>query len=240
MDRALLKSNAKQQLGGSLFNEKWMLALVCCAIMTIIISGVSGVGGMFGVFDLDRTLSLFEDQSYGGVFSGVMNPLIFIGTGISSVAVLLISGPLSYGLAKVFLRLVYGEDRVNIAYMFDGFREDFGGNIVLTIMIGIFTFLWSLLFVIPGIIKAFSYSMAYYIKADHPDYDWRRCISESKELMRGYKGAYFVLQLSFIGWYFVCLFTFGLGYLWLLPYQNCTNANFYAWVTAQKSAGYEE
>lgn len=208
--------------------------------MTIIVSGVSGVGSMFGMFNIDRIFSMLENNSFSGEFAVAMYPSMFIGTGISSVAVLLITGPLTYGLAKVFLHLVYGEDRVNIAYVFDGFREDFGGNIVLTIMIGIFTFLWSLLFIIPGIIKAFSYSMAYYIKADHPDYDWRRCINESKELMRGYKGAYFVLQLSFIGWYFVCLFTFGLGYLWLAPYQQCTNANFYAWLTAQKNAGYEE
>jgi uncharacterized membrane protein len=61
-------------------------------------------------------------------------------------------------------------------------------------------------------------------------------MEESQTLMRGHKGAYFVLQLSFIGWYIVSMFTFGIGLLWVIPYQDGTNANFYAGLTAKKSA----
>ena len=238
MDRKLLKSNAKQQLGGSIFSENWLLALVCCLILSAIVSAVSSAGAMVsGGFSFGKMFTVMQQNMYNedAVYEVVsMYPAMFAGTGVSSVLVLLVSGPLSFGLAKVFLRLVYGEPKVKIETMFDGFREDFGGTVLLILMIGIFTFLWSLLFIIPGIVKGIAYSMAYYIKVEHPDYDWRRCIGESQELMRGYKGQYFVLQLSFIGWYIVGFLTFGLGLLWVSPYVECTNANFYAWLTAQK------
>ena len=238
MDRKLLKANARQQLGGSIFSENWLLALVCCLIMSAIVSAVSGVGAMIsGGFSIGNMITIIQQNVYSEdmVYDVMkMYPAMFAGTGVSSVLVLLISGPLTFGLAKVFLRLVYGEERVKIETMFDGFRTDFGGTILLSLMIGIFTFLWSLLFIIPGIVKSIAYSMAYFIKVDHPDYDWRRCISESQELMRGYKGQYFVLQLSFIGWNIIGCLTFGLGMLWVTPYVECTNANFYAWLTAQK------
>ena len=242
MDRSLLKANARRQLGGSIFSENWLLALVCCLIFTAIISAVSGVSGIFsGGFSFSTTFQMvqqdFAPEEIAGSIMRLM-PSMVLGTGLSSVVVLILTGPLSYGLARVFLRLVYGDERVSLDKMFDGFREDFGGNIVLGLMIDIFTFLWSLLFIIPGIVKGIAYSMAYYIKTEHPDYDWRRCINESQELMRGYKGKYFVLQLSFIGWYIVGCFTFGLGLLWVSPYVECTNANFYAWLTAQKGQAY--
>ena len=237
MDRKVLKSNAKRQLGGSIFNEKWLLALVLCLISTTIISFVSGIGSVFsGGMSMSRLVQMAMD---GGAYDveaviSVFPPMI-AGTGVSSVLVLVISGPLAYGLAKAFLHIVYGEERPNVATLFDGFKDDFGGTLLLGLMIGIFTFLWSLLFIIPGIVKGIAYSMSYYIKAEHPEYDWRKCMDESQTLMRGHKGAYFVLQLSFIGWYIVSCFTFGLGFLWVAPYQECTNANFYAWLTAQSA-----
>ena len=95
------------------------------------------------------------------------------------------------------------------------------------IMIEVFTFLWSLLFVIPGIIKAFSYSMAYYVKIDHPEYDWNACIKESMRIMDGHKMELFVLMLSFIGWTIVGLCACGIGLLWVEPYIETAYANFY-------------
>ena len=236
MDRKVLKSNAKRQLGGSIFNEKWMLALVICLISNAILSVVSGIGSVFsGGTSINHLFEMAQNGAYDVEMVVSVFPSFFAGTGVSSVLVLVISGPLAYGLAKAFLHLVYGEERPNVATLFDGFKDDFGGTLLLGLMIGIFTFLWSLLFIIPGIVKGIAYSMAYYIKAEHPEYDWRKCMDESQTLMRGHKGAYFVLQLSFIGWDIVSCFTFGLGFLWVAPYQECTNANFYAWLTAQSA-----
>ena len=67
----------------------------------------------------------------------------------------------------------------------------------------------------------------YYVKIDHPDYDWRACLDESKRITMGHKGELFLLDLSFIGWAIVCVFTFGIGYLWLIPYMTATKAEYY-------------
>ena len=82
--------------------------------------------------------------------------------------------------------------------MFRGFQDDFGGTFLIGLMTSLFTFLWSLLFVIPGIVKMYAYSMAYYIKLDHPDYGWKACIDESRQLMDGHKWEKFVLDLMFL------------------------------------------
>lgn len=91
----------------------------------------------------------------------------------------------------------------------------------------IFTFLWTLLFYIPGLIKGIAYSQAMYILIDNPEISGREAIKKSSEMMNGHKMDYFVLQLSFIGWIILGFFTLGILYIWLVPYMNATNANFY-------------
>ena len=153
------------------------------------------------------------------------------------VGAIIVLGPLTYGVSKVFLHLVYGEP-IRLEMMFDGFRDDFGGTLLLGLMETIFIFLWSLLFFIPGIIKSYSYAMSYYIKADHPEYDWQACINGSKRMMQGHKWELFVLDLSFIGWVIVGMLTCGIGMLWVTPYMECTRANFYAYLAANSGEAY--
>ena len=151
-------------------------------------------------------------------------------TGIASTTVvvpLLIIGPLAIGEAKVFLNLTRSNDPVKIEDTFTGFTSDIGGNIVLGLLVTLFTFLWSLLFVIPGIIKAYSYSMAFYIKHDNPTYTWQQCIDESRKMMDGNKMRLFLLDLSFIGWIIVGVLCLGIGTLWVAPYMATAHANFY-------------
>lgn len=105
--------------------------------------------------------------------------------------------------------------------------------LVISILSSIFTFLWSLLFVIPGIIKALAYSQSYFIYKDLSSHGgnegmrYTNYITESRQLMDGHKGRYFLLQLSFIGWHILALLTLGIGYLWLNPYMSATYAAFY-------------
>ena len=151
-------------------------------------------------------------------------------TGIASTTVvvpLLIIGPLAIGEAKVFLNLTRSNDPVKIEDTFTGFTSDIGGNIVLGLLVTLFTFLWSLLFVIPGIVKAYSYSMAFYIKHDNPTYTWQQCIDESRKMMDGNKMRLFLLDLSFIGWIIVGVLCLGIGTLWVTPYMATAHANFY-------------
>lgn len=87
--------------------------------------------------------------------------------------------------------------------------------------------LWSFLFVIPGIMKGISYSQAFYLLKDHPEYTIFEALAESRRRMHGYKWRYFMLNLSFIGWGIVVSFTLGIGSLWLSPYFFTTQGVFY-------------
>lgn len=149
------------------------------------------------------------------------------GSVIPGVGALIVIGPMSYGLNYVFLKQARDGQEMQLGDLFKGFTDDFGQTFLIGLMTGIFTFLWSLLFVIPGIIKAYSYAMVYYIKIDHPEYDWRQCIAESQAMMKGHKGELFMLDLSFIGWLIVGSMCLGVGVLWVEPYMEASRAQFY-------------
>ena len=91
----------------------------------------------------------------------------------------------------------------------------------------LYCFLWSLLFIIPGIIASYSYAMTGYILADHPELTASEAIERSKELMSGNRFRLFCLHFSFIGWAILCAFTMGIGNLWLNPYRQASVAAFY-------------
>ena len=107
-------------------------------------------------------------------------------------------GVFAVGYSVFMLAFVRLKD-INLGYIFDGF-EYFLRCLGLTIVMGVFIVLWSLLFVIPGIIAAIRYSQAYYILADDPSKGIFQCIEESKMMMMGNKMKYFTLSLSFLGW----------------------------------------
>ena len=92
-----------------------------------------------------------------------------------------------------------------------------------------------MLFVIPGIIKACSYSMTYYIKLEHPEYTANQAITESRNMMRGYKMQYFLLKLSFIGWYILGALCLGVGVFWVDAYAQTSTAIFYEELKAKNA-----
>ena len=141
---------------------------------------------------------------------------------------LILAGPLAYGMTLVSLKLARRKDgNVDFGDLFKGFSDDFLNTFLLGLMRGIFLLLWSLLFIIPGIVKSYSYSMAFYIQNDAPDKDWNTCITESRKMMNGHKWQLFVLDLSFIGWFIVGYLCCGIGLLWVAPYYTQARTNFY-------------
>ena len=102
-------------------------------------------------------------------------------------------------------------------------------NMVLTLFVrDIFTVLWFMLFIIPGIIKCYSYRLVPYIVAENPDIQPMEAITLSRSMMNGNKWKAFVFDLSYIGWYILTILTLGiLGVFYVLPYKNCANAEFY-------------
>lgn len=144
---------------------------------------------------------------------------------LADIISLVISGLLYFGYYNFFLKISRNEE-VTWNELFA--RTDlFLPYIAISLLVGIFTLLWTLLLIIPGIIAAISYSMVYFVALDNPELGAMDVIRKSKELMHGHKMDYFILELSFIGWSIVGIFTLGLLYLWLVPYMQVTMANFY-------------
>lgn len=148
-----------------------------------------------------------------------------IGTLGSIIATFLITPPISLGLIKIYLNTTYGE-RPYVSTAFDGFKQ-FVPSVTLYFLIDLCTFLWSLLLIIPGIIKGLSYSMAFYILAENPEMSAEEALNESKAIMDGHKMDLFVLQLSFFLWILLGFFTLGIAYIYVIPYMQLTITNFY-------------
>ena len=101
---------------------------------------------------------------------------------------------------------------------------------------GLYTFLWSLLFIIPGIIKSYEYRMIPYLLAENPEMDMEEAFSLTRQMMTGDKANTFILDLSFIGWNLLSALTLGiLSIFYVNPYQHLTNAQLYE-VLLQKLA----
>lgn len=185
-----------------------------------------------------------KDQLRGKWTTTVLIVLIYlvISGGVSifpilgAVANIIISPVLLYGLNYHYIRVARREF-ADVGDLFVGFKN-FGNALVAGLLIGIFSFLWSLLFIIPGIIATLSYSFTYYIMIDNPQMGALEAIRKSKEMTNGYKWDLFVLGLSFIGWALLMPFTCGIGVLWLAPYQGVTFINFYEDVKANRSNKY--
>ena len=141
------------------------------------------------------------------------------------IASVLITPVLSYGLVKVYYGLSKGEP-VRVEKIFDGF-SNFSNIFLANFLVGLFTILWSILLVVPGIIKAYSYSMVNYILCDNPEMSAMDAIKESQRIMQGHKMDLFVLQLSFILWMLMGIVTLGIGYIYVIPYMQQTLVNFY-------------
>ncbi len=144
---------------------------------------------------------------------------------LGGMAMILLTAPFSISITMIYLRLADGI-RPEISNTFDGFSI-FGKSVLLVVLIEIFVTLWSLLFIVPGIIKAYSYSLAPYILAENPEMNANDAIKESKRLMNGHKMDFFVLQLSFIPWILLVCVTFGFASIYVSPYINATYVNFY-------------
>ncbi len=169
-----------------------------------------------------------------GLASGLSNALGNSFSWVGTVITLLIAGPLCYALSKYFLRLMRGE-KVEWKIVFEGFTGDMlTPSIKLYLWMMLKIVLWSLLFIIPGIIKGYAYSQAFFLLTDDKKLGFKEALDKSEAMMDGHKWELFVLQLSFIGWAILASLTCGIGYLWLAPYITTTLANYYEELKTEK------
>ncbi|MBF1536084.1 MAG: DUF975 family protein [Prevotella salivae] len=135
--------------------------------------------------------------------------------------------PLTWGYQTLFLGAVRGGE-ATAKDMFEGYnKEQFSRVLTTTLLYYVYVFLWSLLLLIPGCIKSYSYAMTPYILKDNPEMKNNAAIEESMRMMDGHKLELFLLDLSFIGWAILSILTCCIGFLWLVPYMNMARVNFY-------------
>lgn len=156
------------------------------------------------------------------LLAGAINAVPVVG---SIASVFVVTPAFSLAVVLIYLNMTAGCNP-EISDLFSQFNR-FWDAFKVTFLVGLFTSLWSMLFVIPGIIKAYSYSQAMYIMAENPGMGALEAIDRSKAMMNGHKMEYFILQLSFIGWHLLGGITLGIAYIWIIPYISATAANFY-------------
>lgn len=150
---------------------------------------------------------------------------------VAPVISLILGGPMLYGIAKISLMLARGETPT-LSRLFDGFNE-FSRTLLTYLLMSVFIFLWSLLLIVPGIIKAIAYSQTFYILLEDKTIAPMDALRKSERMMYGYKAKYFGLCWSFFGWMLLCILTLGIGFLWLAPYMQVSFAKFYEEVKKQ-------
>lgn len=175
---------------------------------------------------------LFRENRWNLVLG---NLLIGAAAGSNAAFVgLVLCGPLSYGMANYTLKVVRNDESKTTNDLFSGFSNVFANSLIAYILQVIFLALWSLLFLIPGIIKSYSYSMTFYILNDNPGLEGNDAITKSRQLMKGHKWDLFVLYLSFIGWILLSILTFGiLAILFVGPWMYVAQAKFYESIKEQ-------
>lgn len=199
MNRIELKTKAKETLKG-----KTKDAAILFAIYFFISYAIGFTGGMIGEF-----FSINEK-----VLELILN-----------IISLIIEGFLFFGFTNYFLKLSRNEE-VTYKELFNK-TELWIAYIAITLLTNVLITLWTLLLIIPGIIASIAYSQVYFIKLDHPELSTLETIKKSKQMMDGHKADFFLLEFSFLGWIILGLFTFGILYLWIIPYMQLTLANFY-------------
>ena len=203
-----MKGNWKPAVGVTFM----FLALVCLCSMTASLCGWTLVELVFGS-------QAPEMQATGDVFNILVSIFIVY--------------PLSFSLVKLYLNFVRGEEKLAVKGMFQGFKKPYyGKSIGLYLLTVIFTFLWTLLLIVPGIIKSLSYALAPYILAENPELTANEAINRSMEMMNGHKMDLFLMVLGYTGFALLSLLALGIPLLWIYPYYQAVFAKFYEEVKA--------
>ena len=202
------------------------------AFLVILVLGLLASGGtslQTSSQTLTETINLVdpsemdETMELGAAVVGtIATAMAVVGMAIS----LFVGNAADVGLAHYFI--LNTDSKPSFADAFYGFKVKYLRNIGTLLLVGIKLALWSLLLVVPGIIKSFEYAIIPYILADDPEISSKEAFRKAKEMMMGNKWRLFKLNFSFFGWFVLCVVTCGLGTPFLLPYVSAANAEFYA------------
>lgn len=230
-ERAYLKNLAKERIRVA------RGTVIAVAVIAALLCGELSVGSPLSGFNSRVSVDSDEFFSGGGsiwgelsgflpVLLGAVLAAIFLVSVVALVYSVFVGNVIQVGARGWFMRFWRGEIP-SVGELFASFRI-YKPSLLTALLRNVYTFLWSLLFVIPGIVKAYAYSMADYIIYENPNISANEALRLSQELTRGAKGDLFVLDLSFLGWHFLSALTLGiLGILYVNPYVYTTHAAVY-------------
>ena len=209
----------------SLKGKYWMAFLVVLAVGALCSIGTGMMTCSQNMMDIVNTVDPSEMDS-----TAQLGAIVLIGAAsvigiIGFIISIFVGNAASVGLCNYFIKNT--DSKPSFKDAFSGFKVKYGRNVGTILLVGIKVFLWSILFVIPGIIKTYEYAIIPYILADDPEISSKDAFKKAKQMMNGNKWRLFKLEFSFIGWFILCVLTFGLGTFFLLPYINAANAEFY-------------
>lgn len=207
MDRKQIKQEAKEIVKNNKWNI-WKPLLITYLIMLTISVVVEAFSWFLGI----------RLTTIDGAYTGIGFIVEFL--------ISLVSTVLGIGCINYLIKFVRNGD-TNTDNMFNCLGKLWLSAIILEILVSIFTTLWMLLFIIPGIIAAISYSMVHYLLIDNEDSSPMDIIKKSKFLMKGYKWDAFVFGLSFMGWILLSILTFGILFIWVVPYMQISLLLYY-------------
>ncbi|WP_050615070.1 DUF975 family protein [Bacillus testis] len=179
-----------------------------------------------------RLLARNSLQGKWGVSIGVIFITIILSIGVNFIpyigyVISILLFPITVAVEWFFLSISRKENPA-VDMIFTGYEQgNFARTLGTQLLRNIYIFFWSLLFIIPAIIKSFSYMLTNYLMKDYPGLKYNAAITLSRKIMDGNKGRAFILQLTFLGWALLCLLTLGIGFIFLAPYMNAANAHFY-------------
>lgn len=166
---------------------------------------------------------------------GSLQKVDYVGT-LASLATIFVSGPLAIAYIMMMLKFVRTGEKPAVEGMFAAFNSTYYWKSVgLNLLVGIYTILWMLLLIVPGIIKAISYSMSTFILADNPELTCEQAVCRSMEMMNGHKMDYFLIALGLFGLTILSGLLLFIPMLWLIPYYQVVFTNFYLQLKEEQS-----
>ncbi len=216
MEYSLLRRRARENLAGM-----WPLSIAVAAVAYLL--GSIGMG-FFPSMEWVNEWTIYEVENFR----------LTIPQGIFGFLSFILGGTLELGYCQFLLKQHDHQDP-EFNDLFSQFHR-YGTGFAQKFLRGLYVFLWSLLFIIPGIVKGYSYALTPYILTDHPDMTANEAITRSRLMMDGHKGELFVLELTFIGWSILAGLCWNLGYLAYNPYLAAAKAAFYRQLQAQERA----
>ena len=222
MNSKQLRAKAWESLKG----KYWKAFFVCLVLGLLVSIGTSFVTAAQNMTDVVNMVDPAELDSTMQLGALVLSGAALVSALIGFLINLFVGDAAEVGLANYFIKNI--DSNPSFKEAFSGFKVKYGRNIGTLLLVGIKTVLWTLLFVIPGIIKTYEYAIIPYILADDANISSKEAFKKANQMMKGNKWRLFKLQFSFIGWGVLCVLTVGVGTFFLIPYVNAANAEFYA------------